>query len=139
MQPLCINLAGHCSARPREHLCRRIGRLSSAAFATTGTGAASCIGFRADVESSDSGSGCLQERASCILCSDGEGIFAIGQTGRNNECELLRVVDGQHIEVDRCGLFFAVGDSDADGRIRTCNFQHTAIDCERTACNGGGR
>lgn len=73
---------------PREHLCRRIGRLSSAAFATTGTGAASCIGFRADVESSDSGSGCLQERASCILCSDGEGIFAIGQTGRNNECEL---------------------------------------------------
>ena len=43
MQPLCINLAGHCSARSREHLCRRIGRLSSAAFATTGTGAAPVI------------------------------------------------------------------------------------------------
>ena len=124
----------------RYILCRRIGSLSSSAtFVATRARTASCVGFRADVKSSNGDSGCFQKSASCILCRDGEGVFAIRQPGRNDECELRRVVNRQHIKVDRCGLFFTVGDSDSDGRIRACNFQHTTVDGERTTCSGGSR
>lgn len=129
VQPLCIS-RGKVSPPAKNILFRRIGSLSSSTAFTTG--AASCFGFRTDVESSDSSAWRFQERAACILRRDGESVFAIRQPGRNDECELWRIVDSQHIEIDRRGLFFAVGDVDADRRIRTCDFQHTAVDRERT-------